>query len=127
MKPKKQVLIKETTLKKPSVSVFLGYPLYDEVAAVVPSEPVRGMSAFVMEVFRYGWNAYRVIGSLKELKALESWPAGCAITSQRISAERCALLAEALNLILQRGNSAIIEAVERYLIDKAGRFGDPRK
>ena len=125
---KKKILLEdEVRVKHPLVGVFLGYPLYDEVATAAHTEPVRGMAAFVLEVFRCGWRVYRGVGSLKELKALEQSAAPAMVTSKRISAERCAMLAEALNLIVQRGNSAIIEAVERYLIDKAGKFGEPPK
>ena len=113
-------------VKRPVVGLWLSYPLYDEVRRASEDEPVK-LSAFVLEIFRYGWRVYQRVGSLKELKALETSAAPARIASKRISAERCAMMAEALNLIVERGNSAIIEAVERYLIDKAGKFGTPPK
>ena len=122
----RRLVEEKAQVKRPLVGVYLGYPLYDEIAAAVETEPVK-MSGFVMELVCYGWSAYQRVGSLKELKAMEHGAAETKLTSKRISAERCALLAEALNMILERGNSAIIEAVERYLIDKAGKFGEPRK
>ena len=114
------------TVKRPMVGVSLGYPLYDEVKRACDEEPVK-LAAFVLELVRYGWRGYRRVGSLKALKAeCDVMPTISRVTSKRISEERCAILAEALNVILERGNSAIIEAVERYLIDKAGRYGGPR-
>ena len=125
---KKRILLKhKVRVKRPLVGVFLGHPLYGEIEAAARTEPVRGISAFVMELVRYGWRAYREVGSLKDLKAPENSAAVGNVMSKRISAERCAMLTEALNLILERGNSAIIEAVERYLIDKAGKYGDSQK
>lgn len=67
------------------MSVFLGYPLYDEVAAATDGEAVRGMAAFVLEVFRYGFQIYGEAGSLRALKDLGRVRA--AAPSRRISAE----------------------------------------
>ena len=125
-KQRTRVLTSEAQVKRPVVGLWLSYPLYDEVRRASEDEPVK-LSAFVLEIFRYGWRVYQRVGSLKELKALETSAAPARIASKRISAERCAMMAEALNLIVERGNSAIIEAVERYLIDKAGKFGTPPK
>lgn len=122
----KRVQVENRQTKRRLVGVSLGYPLYDEVRRASETEPGK-LAAFVREVFRCGWRVYQREGSLKALKTLETSAATGPVTSKRISAERCAMLAAALNLILERGNSAIIEAVERYLIDKAGRFGDLRK
>jgi len=117
----------EVRVKRPLVGVWLGYPLYDEVTAAMRKEPRLSKAAFVMELVRCGWRLYQREPSLKALKAQGEDAPALRVTSKRISAERCAMLAEALNLILERGDSAIIEAVERYLIDKAGKYGGPQK
>lgn len=87
-------------VKRPMVGVSLGYPLFEDMKIAAGEEPVNGMAAFVLELARYGWNAYRRVGSLKELKAMEHGAAETKLTSKRISAERCAMLAAALNMIL---------------------------
>ena len=79
-----------------------------------------------MEVFRYGWNAYREIGSLKALKAGEP-PRVPTSRSKRVSEETCAMLAEAVDIILQRAPSAVIEEMTEYLTARAGKYGEPKK
>jgi hypothetical protein len=80
-----ETAVEEARAKRPQVGVNLGYPLYDEVQAAAAEEPVK-LSAFVLEVFRYGFRVYQQTGSLKTLKAMESagtMPAA----SKRVSAE----------------------------------------
>ena len=108
--------------KRAMVGISLGYPLYDEVTAAAAEEPVRGMAAFVLEVFKYGWRAYRELGSLKALKRAAPISPG----PKRISEETYAEMIEALHIILERAPSAVLEELAGYLTARAGKYGEKK-
>jgi len=114
----------ETELKRPRVNVFLGYPLFDEVERAADAEAVRGPAAFVLEVFRYGFQMYREMGSLRALKDLGRTRA--AVPSRRISAETYEQLMAAVRIILERTPSTVIEELVRYAMSRAGKYGEPK-
>lgn len=115
----------EAELKRPRVNVFLGYPLFDEVERAADAEAVRGPAAFVLEVFRYGFQMYREMGSLRALKDLGRTRA--AVPSRRISAETYEQLMAAVRIILERAPSTVIEDFAATAMRLAGKFGEPRE
>jgi hypothetical protein len=122
---------RRAALKKPSVSVFLGYPFYDEIVAAAATEPVKGPSAFIREVLAYGWQVYRRVRSLKALRELreemETLSPGAALPQLAASKETYAELLAALGLILERAPSTVVEEVARLLTDRAGKYATARE
>ena len=112
--------------RKPQVSIFLGYPLFDEVNALAQQEPVQGISAFVREIFRYGFTVYKQVGSLKELKSLAATAAPAARPA-RISETTWQQLLTALRIILDQAPSTVIEDVVHQLTSRAGKYARSSK
>ena len=121
----------QTSPPKPTVNVYLGYPLFDEVGAAARTEPVRGKGAFVLEVFLYGWQVYRRVRSLKALRELreklETLSPGAQMPQMAASRETYAELLAALELILERAPVTVIEKVAEDLTRYAGQYAEPRE
>ena len=111
---------------RPTVGVYLGYPLYDEALASARSEPVHGISAFAREIFRYGFTIYKRVGSLKELKTLAA-TADPSARPRRISPETWDHVLTALRIILDQAPSAVIEDVVHQLTVRAGKYARSSK
>lgn len=120
---KKKLAAKSEDVKRPQVTVFVGYPLLDELERAAGEEPVRSVAA-LLELVRYAWPVYQRVGSLKELKRLQGARAQAEHShSKRISRETQEQLFTALRTIFDTAPSAVIEEIAGILTARAGKYG----
>jgi hypothetical protein len=94
----------------------------EEIEAAVQKEARRYRTDVVELIWNWAWGEYRKSGSLRAL--LSGTRTGR--YSRRVSEELQDQLYTALQTILDRAPSAVIEDIARILTARAGKYGNPK-
>jgi hypothetical protein len=93
-----------------------------EIEEAVHSEARRHRTDLLEFIWNWAWNEYRKSGSLQAL--LSGTRTGR--YSRRVSEELQDQLYTALETIVERAPSTVIEDVARFLTARAGKYGGPK-
>lgn len=120
-----------TLMPRPKVERELNVPLsfrvplrqLEEIEEAVRKEARRHRTDLLEFVWNWAWNEYKKAGSLQALLAGNR----TGKYTRRVSEELQDELYIALETILERAPSAVIEDIARTLTQRAGRYGSEKK
>ena len=113
---------KDTSLVRATLSFRVPAEQLSEIDEEISKDHRKSRSDLVEPVWDWAWNEYKKAGSLH---ALLGGTARRAYT-KRVSEQTQEQLYIALETILERAPSAVIEDVARILTARAGKYGDVR-